>query len=59
MARIATRRKDKSRAKTPSFSFTTRKLQGVPDKSTPAEQESKNKAIQEFLNRRDGKVVET
>lgn len=41
MARLMTRAADKKRAQRPSFAFTTRKLQGVPDNTRTAEDQAK------------------
>lgn len=48
MGRIATRQRDKSRAKSPTFSFTCKALRNEPRPDSPAEQESKAKAIDQF-----------
>lgn len=52
MGRIATRSRDKSRAKSPTFCFSTKALRGEPRPDTTAEQESKAKAIDQFKRTR-------
>lgn len=52
MGKIATRHRDKNRAKSPTFVFTTKALAGIP-KDSPAEAAEKARLISEFLAKKE------